>query len=292
MSSTHLARCLPVLLLAACSGAPEMTSEEASDSSQENIVRGTVDAGHPQVMALLVPRADGSQEFCTATLYARRTLLTAAHCLVGAELVLAYHGNDFMNAFDQLGQDPKTWTNWAQAVDWKIHPKWDPKTWSADIAVVHIDRDPPFPPLPLATKEIGKSYVGSMAQLVGYGGLASEADNATPIDAFIKRFGTTKYQGTPAASPLPPNPHPGLGIRAIREQLMQFDGKAPYVNACFGDSGGPALMSFAGKYQVVGVATWTGDYCRDFSYYTRVFDFAPFLTEQALPKNATPPLPL
>ena len=81
---------------------------------------------------------------------------------------------------------------------------------------------------------------------------------------------------------------------------MQLDGSSPRANSCFGDSGGPALMRVEDgqdrghehqhqpghhprqKQKVVGVSSWTGDFCEDFSYYVRLDQVAPFVMREAL----------
>ncbi|HEY8943507.1 MAG TPA: S1 family peptidase [Polyangiaceae bacterium] len=283
MSFRISARSVPLLLLlAACGGVPEGEGAgEGVQAAEQSIVRGEIDSGHAQVMALMIPNLDGTETLCSATLYSKRTLVTAAHCLTNAAIVFAYHGNDFFGDFEQLAFEPSTWTNWAMAVDWKLHPKWNPTTLNADIAVVHLDRDPPFRPLPLAVHDIGNRYKGDMVEIVGYGGIGSD-DNVSTIDPYVKRSGFSTFQGSPKARPLPPNPHPGLGNAKIRAQLMELKGADPLANPCFGDSGGPALMEFFGKQHLVGVGSWTGDFCEEFSYYVRVHDFLPFLITQAL----------
>ena len=76
---------------------------------------------------------------------------------------------------------------------------------------------------------------------------------------------------------------------------MQLDGSSPRANSCFGDSGGPALMRFESEAEhrhrhghhpqqeqkVVGVSSWTGDFCEDFSYYVRLDQVAPFVMREA-----------
>jgi secreted trypsin-like serine protease len=62
---------------------------------------------------------------------------------------------------------------------------------------------------------------------------------------------------------------------------MELDGMAPNSNACFGDSGGPAIMHLAGKDRIVGVMSWTGDFCEHFSYYVRVNHVLGFVLKEA-----------
>jgi hypothetical protein len=271
-----------VLLLAGCGAAPESDPalEEVGEDS-EAIVRGTTDDGHAAVMALDIFNDDGSETLCTGALYAKKVVVTAAHCLERAVLVLVYNGNDFFVDFDELGNDPETWVHWRWSEQFEMHPKYDPATLNADIGVVYLDRQLPIKPLPLAIRDVGRHHIGDRVEIVGYGAAGLD-DNGFPVDAYVKRKGRTYYQGLPRIKPLPVNPHPGLLIPKIRAQLMQLEGSAPKANGCFGDSGGPALMTFHGRQHIVGISSWGDDFCNDFSYYVRVHDFLPFLGKAVL----------
>lgn len=270
------------LFLAACGAAPEAEPvDESVAESTDAIVRGKTDHGHPAVVALDIFNEDGSETLCTGAVYAKKAVVTAAHCLQNAVLVLVYTGNDFFVDFDELGNDPATWVHWRMSESFEMHPKYDPDTLNADIGVVYIDRAFPFRPLPLALREINHRYVGDKVEIVGYGASGLD-DTGTPVDGYVKRRGKTVYQGAPRIRPLPVNPHPGLLNPKIRGQLMQLEGSAPKSNGCYGDSGGPALMTFHGHQHIVGVASWGDDFCNDFAYYVRVHDFLPFLAKAAL----------
>lgn len=279
MSSRHHSMfAVAAIILAGCSMGTE--PDASVDTADQDIVRGDTDNGHLAVMALEIPRLDGTDTLCTGTLYAPHTIVTAAHCLENAAAVFAYFGNNFNVDLGQLADDPATWKNFRLAVDWQAHPSWDRTTLNADIAIIHIDRDVPFAPIKLDPYEVGASQLNKPADIVGYGATGVDATGA-PVNAYLKRHGLTTYQGSPKASPLPPHPHPGLSNPSIRAQLMQFAGSGRNANACFGDSGGPALMPVSGDQRIVGVASWTGDNCEKFSYYVRVQTFLSFLQKAA-----------
>lgn len=264
--------CLSMLLPLACGGVDDGGSD--TEASQQSIVNGEVTTAYPQVMQLMIPNLDGTTTYCSGTLYAPLTLVTAAHCLDQAGTVLAYWGDDFWGGFEQLFE-PEPY-NWRFATDWVIHPNWNPDTVDSDIAVVHLDRPLPFDPIPIAFRHIGHRYVGDTVTIVGWG---AESGDLSGVN--VKRTGASEIEGTPAKRPLPPNPHPGLTIGRIRTQLLEIDGTAPNSNSCFGDSGGPALLDIRGQEKIVGVASWTGDNCEGFSYYVRVDRFLPFLLKNA-----------
>jgi hypothetical protein len=267
------------LLLAACGAAPEEEAFLEGDVAEESeaIVRGEPDDGHAAVVAVDVFKTDGSETFCTGVLYAKKVVMTAAHCIDGAEAAMIYTGSDFYGDMAELENDPATWVKYRLVFEFETHPKWDPETLNADIGVVYLDRKfEGVRPIPLSIRDINHHYIGQKAEIVGFGSTGID-DDGNPIDAYVKRKGKTFYQGAPRIKPLPVNPHPGILKPKIRNQLMQFEGSAPKSNGCFGDSGGPSLMKFHGRSYVVGITTWGDDFCNDFSYHVRVRDFLPFL---------------
>ena len=264
---------------------PEETRPDMSDSddlgeASQAIVRGETEAGSPQVVALLVSRLDGGQAICSGTLFAPRAILTAGHCLDQAAGVLMYFGNNFDADFPQLFDPTVPPPNFRFGVEWRQHPRFDLTTLDSDVGVVHVDRDLPFEPLPLSFDHVGDRRIGDRVSILGYGAEESDETNAGGPGVLVKRSGKTVFEGTPARRPLPPNPHPGLTDPHIRRQLMQLDGSAPRSNACFGDSGGPALMRVGRRQAVVGVFSWTGDFCEDFSYYVRLDEVAGFVRHE------------
>ncbi len=271
------------LLLAACGAAPDAQEEPVAEDS-EAIVRGVDDSGHPQVVAVDVFKQDGSESFCTGVVFAKKAVVTAAHCIHGADAALIYSGSDFYGDMDELGEgDPSTWVSYrlVEGPDrFETHPKWDPATLNSDIGVVYLDRAFSFRPLPLAFADLNKHFVGLPLEIVGFGASGLD-DNGFPVDAYVKRKGKTYYQGEPKIKPLPVNPHPGILIPKIRKQLMQLEGSKPKSNGCFGDSGGPSLFKFFGQHYVVGITSWGDDFCNDFAYHVRISDFLPFLGKAA-----------
>jgi len=269
------------LLTSVGCGAPVDDAGQDVDSAADAIVRGNVEQERDEVVMIEVLRSDGGTALCSGTVFAPRAVLTAAHCLEQGEFAIVYWGNDYFTDFEQLFDYYALPHNFRFSVEMVQHPRFNLTNLDSDVGVIHVDRDFPFDPMPLAFRQLSKRYEGDGVEIVGFGAEESDASNAGGPGAYVKRSGTTSFQGSPARYPLPPNPHPGLTDRRIRRQLMELDGSDPQSNGCFGDSGGPAIMRLAGKDRIVGVMSWVGDFCEDFSYSVRVNHVLRFLLKEA-----------
>ena len=303
------------LLVAA--GCGEGNVDESLAETHSPIVRGTTENGRDYVMNLRfqynsfsIPSGVQNVGNCTGTLYAPRTVLTAAHCInpirnagtpnqfvdsVG--LILVYIGNDYAADLQTLTNagggipangvpPPPAASRWMRADSWEAYPNWDAAgTLFPDLAVVYLDREPRIPPnntkidaLPIGRTRLGSSAVGLPFTIVGYGAnIAFSADIQQNAGGGVKRTGTAPFVGPPITNPLPPDPHPGLGNPTVRNGLFQLNGNAPNANGCAGDSGGPSIRNFDGQERVWGVSSWTGNFCENFQYHTRLDPFLPFL---------------
>lgn len=67
----------------------------------------------------------------------------------------------------------------------------------------------------------------------------------------------------------------------MRRNVVKTDGSAPYSNACFGDSGGPLLVTHGGRRYVAGIEYFGGLYCEDYSLFTRTAAVLGFLDDAA-----------
>jgi hypothetical protein len=297
-------------------GRPEPGRESEIGSEASEIVRGTTENGRNYVMNIRlaynsINTQTGAQLTgnCSAVLYAPRTLLTAAHCINpirnagkptqfvdSVASILVYIGNNYaadLQALTSAGNGrpedavpaPPVASKWMKADSWETHPSWDPVgTLYPDLALVYLDREPRLPTntkvdaLPIGRTRLGQSAVGLPFTIVGYGAnVAFSEDIQQNAGSGVKRVGLSPFVGPPITNPLPPHPHPGLGNPTVVAGLMQLNGQSPNANGCAGDSGGPAIRNFDGQERVWGIASWTGDFCENFSYYTRLDAHLPFL---------------
>ena len=269
------------LLLAAC--AVDSTGETVATDS-EVIVRGKLDRKHPQVVAVHV-QGFGGRTLCSGTYIAERVVITAAHCLRVDAIpgqTFVYHGDDYLADVAALPNIPApgSKSEWARAETSTVHPDYDRSVNYPDLAILHLDRELPFKPIPLYRRHVGKH--DKHGEIVGWGGSkALTADISQVEGSGIKRHAKVKLLGSPTAADYDPaDPNPGMLDPAIRRDLIKTDGRKPHANACAGDSGGPLLIKEHGREYLAGVGFWTGLFCENYAMFTRIDPFLDFIDEQ------------
>ena len=288
-------------LLSACSADVEGI-ETASTSTSQPIVRAKREGGPDQVVMLYATVLDAqtgelSHRTCSGVYYSSRVVATAAHCLDAdpARLealvqVLVYYGNDFEADLAQLtprGAEyavppPGQPSTFAAADSFETHPSWDRGRIYPDLGVLYLDRALPFEPLPLARFRLSSpQWDHQSATISGWGG--DEATSPTSADGGrVQRTGKTRLLGSPTQADYhADDPNPGMLVPAIRKNVIKIDGRAPFSNACFGDSGSPLLIKERGRDHIAGIEYFGGLYCEEYSLYTRVEPFLPFFDQAA-----------
>lgn len=259
---------------------------EESDLAEldQPIVRGQETSAYPQVVRVSVAGSGGSSTQCSGTYIARRVVLTAAHCIRSDALIdhsFVYFGDDYAADLVYLPDVPPPGepSPWARVEGFRVHPDYDPALSYPDLAIVYVDRELPFAPLPLLERRLGARYAGEDATLVGWGGNRALGGGAGLIQgAGVKREGRATILGSPTAADFDEaDPNAGLLDPKIRRDLLKVDGAAPDAAVCAGDSGGPLVVRKHGRAFVAGVAFWGGLGCEGYSMYTRIDPFLPFL---------------
>jgi hypothetical protein len=277
--------------VSACSG----DAGEPVAQSRESIVGPSTLGGRNEVVMLYarVQFPNGSVGFrtCSGSYFAPRVVATAAHCLqnIFAGQLFVYYGDNFAADVGQLVEGPNGLeppapgqpSFWAKADSYESHPSYLPEQHYPDIGFVYLDRKPPFDPLPL----LRTSLAANRQVTISGWGANSTPTPVTGAGGRVQRTGTSRTVGSPTAADYhPEDPNAGLLVPANLPNLIKLDATAPNANSCFGDSGGPILVSEWGQTYVAGVNYFTGLSCAEYSLYTRISSFLPFF-DQAYKKG-------
>lgn len=274
------------LVLAAC-GSVDDTQTDPSTSA-ESIIRPTQTGGRNEVVMIYAILSNGATRLCSGGYFAPRVVLTAAHCLENTRQVFVYYGDNAYTAdlgqltlgpdnFNLVPPPPGSPSVWAMADTVETHPQWDPELVYPDMGVVYLDRKLPFDPLPIFRNRLGNSWINQPVTISGWGHNVATGP-VTGTGAGTQRTGISRFLGSPTAADYhPDDPNPGMLNATVRNNTLKIDGTAPYSNGCFGDSGSPLLISQYGQTYIAGVEYWGGFYCEEYSLYTRLEPFLPFL---------------
>ena len=216
--------------------------ERASDAK---VIGGVVTSRLPQIG--LLKRMGGG--YCTGTLIAVDTVVTAAHCLTDAE------PGDFSFVMQQDQASPAV----AMSVSaFKIHPKYDQSTNNFDIGLVKLTSKAAFPPLGVVRSLDPVALIGKKLTTIGYGRAKK------PSEASVEEAGIGIKREA------------DLTVTAVSETKIRVEelGKS----ACYGDSGGAYLqMSDSGEPLLVGVTSCGDTNCSSYGVATRIDTFLDFL---------------
>jgi hypothetical protein len=208
--------------------------EPASLASVELAIINGVPDTDPAHMAVVALRSN--RGFCSGTLVAPRVVLTAGHCVHGADpdRFVVYVGNRTREA-RQL-----------EVSHVRLHPEYSGSTIANDIALLILGEAPPagVVPIPYLPRALGltRADEGARIQFVGFG-----RDERGEFTEKLTVFGTIQWVcDTPERCP-------GLGV-PVKENTLCFDNTQGGI--CHGDSGGPALIRRDGREYVAGISSY------------------------------------
>ena len=179
---------------------------------------------------------------CGGSVIAPRVILTAAHCTMDPNGVLAAVG--VARAGVLLRADTSTQRSW-QIADLLPHPGYDPATSANDVALVVLSADTAAPAMPLiAPWQDGLVVGGAQAGIAGWG----RTVNGGAISPTLRQATVPLFSDADCARVWGPD---------FQAASMVCAGDlASGIDTCHGDSGGPLALTIAGVRTLVGDTSW------------------------------------
>lgn len=240
------------------------TTEECGVSTNTRIVGGTT--ADPKAWPWMVALLSNSNKnfFCGGALLNSHYVLTAAHCTFGVanNAIVARLGEYDFRDNGEFHDD-------YAVVEIKRHGLYSRRTLRNDIALLKLEKTVVFNEFikTICLPDGGKTYVGEIATLAGWGNLAGN----------LVGGGTTSNILQEASFPVQSNDECTRvhGI-SIAPSLICTSSKDGDKGACNGDSGGPLmLLDKNNRWKVIGLVSWGRRGCNpEFpTVYTRVTHF-------------------
>lgn len=226
--------------------------ESAFDPAIQAIIGGEeAEEGEFPFQVALVTRS-GHFQFCGGVFIARNWVMTAAHCVDG--------GLD-PNSIQVLAgtRDLTEGGEYIDVTRIRIHPDFSADAFiSSDMALLELDGDFMYPRIELLTPDrVEMSAPGTIATVIGWG-LTSVGGDGSDI---LKKLRTEIISNDECKTHLNEN---------ILETTICAGKQGSTEATCNGDSGGPLMVPFRGRWIQVGIVSFGTSICYQPTAYARV----------------------
>ena len=198
------------------------------------------------------------QNICSAILFTKEVVLTAAHCVIDDKNIAVVAGQK--NSGDR-GEVLSVYR-------WITHPRYSKKTYQNDIAIGFLNFNARINDASFLLKPTS-SFVKNSTRLYGWGVDQNEIDNGKPMSVIQNNYSSTakKYYKN-----FNKNTQVAAGYYDSVEKV--------FAGACYGDSGGPLVVRKSNQYELLGIVSY-GSGCDTSkpTIYTKVSYYYPWIAE-------------